>query len=402
MLLAIIPFSKLAGERTVIQSTRQGARGFTLVELLVVIAVIAILIALLLPAVQKVREAANRTQCTNNLKQLGIAVHSYSNLYNTYFPINGPRNWGTGPSWAVYLLPYIEQDAFFKGFDLSLPSGGAGGSFIGYSATPTPNQANSLDKTVSTYYCPSQNPRGGAILQANDWAKYPSPGTHKVMVGSYAGIMGASTSGTDWNDPTFAGTGKNRCGNSDLDAGGGAGFSCTDASYMCYNGLIMTQGPQSPNFAMVTDGLSSTIVIGEGSATFHRVGAWCGASNSDYVGNGSWGEGMWYGDSNGLQFDQASAGGAGNTFSGGMGPLTTVRWPINTRPEMVWPVSTPYGNCMGGLSRYSYNRGINSQHPGGANVLLADGSVHFMADATTWTVLQALCIRDDGQAVPAP
>ena len=90
---------------------RRKSRGFTLIELLVVIAIIAILIALLLPAVQQAREAARRTQCKNNLKQIGLAFHNYHDVYNT-FPV-GSREWvGTGgtswgQSWWLSMLPYM-------------------------------------------------------------------------------------------------------------------------------------------------------------------------------------------------------------------------------------------------------------------------------------------------------
>src|SRR5262245_1500549 len=91
--------------------------GFTLIELLVVIAIIGVLIALLLPAVQKVREAANRTQCTNNLKQVGLAIHNYEGVYK-FFPPATTRNtanvWMHGPTWWVFILPYVEQDNVYN------------------------------------------------------------------------------------------------------------------------------------------------------------------------------------------------------------------------------------------------------------------------------------------------
>ena len=120
--------------------------GFTLIELLVVIAIIGVLIGLLLPAVQKVREAANRAKCANNLKQIGLACHNFHDATGKLPPA---RSTDPGTSWAVFILPYIEQDAAYKLWAQPLTT-----SY--YSA----NNKAARETIVANYFCPARRSPG--------------------------------------------------------------------------------------------------------------------------------------------------------------------------------------------------------------------------------------------------
>src|SRR5581483_5713800 len=132
---------------------RRKATAFTLIELLVVIAIIAVLIALLVPAVQKVREAANRTQCGNNLKQMAMAAHSFHDAHHFLPPSHLADTWAT---WAVILLPYIEQDTLFKDWDLRL-------RYYQQTNSPDPRKNN-----ISIYFCPSRRSADTAKFSTNN------------------------------------------------------------------------------------------------------------------------------------------------------------------------------------------------------------------------------------------
>ena len=148
-------------------------RAFTLIELLVVIAIIAVLIALLLPAVQQAREAARRSQCKNNLKQLGIALHNYHDTYNM-FPLSNLPSFCTGvqdwrnTSFLVSILPFVDQSPLYNSYNFGFPFRG-NGSFNANSPIPcdAPSIANSAlaNRSIPTYLCPSdaspKNPGGG-------------------------------------------------------------------------------------------------------------------------------------------------------------------------------------------------------------------------------------------------
>ncbi len=141
--------------------------GFTLIELLVVIAIIGVLISLLLPAVQKVREAANRTECLNNLKQIGLALHNYHDTHKSLPFGKGPNYVKSRPGSAAYarwsahsqLLPYIEQDNLYRSIDFTFPpeTPGMGGVIPFMPAFQNPNRENAAAcrTVVKTFLCPS-------------------------------------------------------------------------------------------------------------------------------------------------------------------------------------------------------------------------------------------------------
>jgi prepilin-type N-terminal cleavage/methylation domain-containing protein len=356
-------------------SIPRGARAFTLVELLVVIAIIAVLIGLLLPAVQKVREASNRAKCQNNLKQLGLALHGYFDNSQQQFPIAG--TFGNGPGWPIFLLPYVEASNFYSKLEVANTSN----LFMGYGA-PSSNRTAQFEVVVPVFLCPTSR---AAPLRVVDWTYGLGggpAGDPRVMVGHYVGISGASTSGTDFHDPS----GKARC---TTDCAG----QCYTESYICNNGTFMpknrlsTGRPVTPSVATVSDGLSNTVVMGEASRMMSWPAGLCSLNINPYPATSGRGFGYWWGDSNAAQFWEESP-----TCGGGQGAITTVRWPINT---MLKPGDT----TNRGMGPWSRSHGINADHPGGANVLRGDGTVQFMSESTDFNVLRWLCIRDDGNTV---
>jgi len=193
-------------------------RGFTLIELLVVIAIIAVLIALLLPAVQQAREAARRTQCKNNLKQMGLALHNYHDVANT-FPPGWISTWAQSPTpasypgdswgWPVFLLPYMDQGNIYNqiNFNVGFPAGfnaagttpvpATGSGVIGVEATP-----------LSVFQCPSSDSLNALIQRAGGNTNSCGAPSNYVGVNGAAFFdpVGPASIGT--NGGTFGGNSK--------------------------------------------------------------------------------------------------------------------------------------------------------------------------------------------------
>ena len=233
--------------------------GFTLIELLVVIAIIAILIGLLLPAVQKVREAAARMSCSNNLKQLGIAVHSYHDGNNrlpySWSPNNyGYDNNGRSWSWLSQILPYIEQDNLHRAGQL-----GTAGTLSGVApAAPilTFNQAAAVHAMqIKTFLCPS-DPAGQQIKfdRANGSTSAGAGNTN------YKGVAGSNWA---WGNWVHAGPTGNTNG---LDAGNGT-------FYRSDNNRALT-------LVGISDGTSNTLIIGEDLTARNTHCGWARANYS--------------------------------------------------------------------------------------------------------------------------
>ena len=202
---------------------RWRSKGFTLIELLVVIAIIGILIALLLPAVQKVREAANRAKCSNNLKQIALACHNYHENFGV-LPYTRSHNNLRSRSWAVLILPYIEQGNLYRPFSTPIPG------------VPEQNQINDLSNAefqatgalktlVPIYFCPSRNRNGVVHTSVPAPPDGPGPGGEGAC-GDYAVCVGSTT------DPEA-------------------------------NGAFITTYQTGVGFAQITDGLSNTLLAGE-------------------------------------------------------------------------------------------------------------------------------------------
>ncbi len=333
-------------------------RAFTLIELLVVIAIIAILIALLLPAVQQAREAARRTQCKNNLKQIGLALHNYHDTFNT-LPIGGVGSaWGGwGFSWWMRILPGLEQATVYNQINFSgvHPGWTCCGDAVG-----SANGAVMRQATITTALCPS-----------SPLEKKRDTGGGPTTITQYHGIMGATT-GNGYTNPASS-----------------TALCCGCCGGQQATGIISGAGTlvvgKSIGFSDMTDGTTNVMVVGEASNFIWTAAQSAGGTKTVAV-NGA--HGIMMGSPNVTVVEACPGCMFERPFN-----LTTVRYAPNApaiNNDAAWP---------GVGDNYGSNNPLSSAHTGGVQVLLGDGSARFISDNIDMLTLRRLATRNDGQVL---
>jgi prepilin-type processing-associated H-X9-DG protein/prepilin-type N-terminal cleavage/methylation domain-containing protein len=323
--------------------TRNRFAAFTLIELLIVIAIVAALTGLLLPAVEKARAAAARANCANNLKQIGLSCHNFHDT-NQAFPTQS--NW-VGP-WAVQLAPFLEQSPFYQQWSATSTTSNP-------YAAQAKGGSKSLDATViSTLICPADafpTPAVAEFFPPGLFAAYPD--------GLYGGLTsyGPNTGTRGW-----------------------AGYFDPPKND---DGVFLVLNPAQPvRIADITDGTSSTILFGE---AYHRDPLW--KTFSDQC--------MWGASQSRDDLDQMAQWWSYDTVA--RNGLAPINWQLTTS-LVAGPFPAPFSTQCRDVM-YKRLGAYGSGHEGGANVVMADGSVRFLRDGMSLPTLQALSTRAGGEVI---
>ncbi len=319
-------------------------RGFTLIELLVVIAIIAVLIGLLLPAIQKVREAANRFSCANNLKQLGLAIHNYHST-NNFLPPSRLNKDGCA-AWTVLILPYVEQDNLLNQWTSV--------NDAYYLQSPAVRAS-----VVKLFACPTR--RGSVLQSVNDPQRGDVPETTNPPLGktyAYVGALG------DYACCFGDNGGQASVEPSDSPA---TGAMIRATATQTSDKLHITSWSSNTTFQSISDGLSNTLLIGEKHVPITHLGIGLIIPTGKYIGDAS----IWNSDA--LENLGRCAGAA---FPLALGP---------------------HDNDTDQLPNVE---NFGSWHTGVCQFVFCDGSVQVLQNSINPVILGYLSNRSDGNVIP--
>lgn len=359
--------------------------GFTLVELLVVIAIIGILIGMLLPAVQQVREAARRTACANNIRQLGLAVHNYASAHDSHFPMLGEAE--EGGHWSAFILPFVEQNNMHSRLSFGTVNWASSAAVNGAtmeSANPRDRHIAACQIPLQIFRCPSTT-QPEAVFDASCFAPpwFVAQRSPANYLGVVTGVQpvdwkpdwgwGSSTRGT-W------GSGNTTLHHSELD---GIFLTRPRGASGTENRLFNGGTASQITFASISDGTSNTVMIGEAesdpelasNASFRETG---NTGRKDHWAIGGDDMDNWEGT------DWSEAGGS---------TAVAINYP---RPAETIPSAV---RIDGSLEWGAYEVSFGSNHSGGAQFSRADGSVTFLSDSIDPITFSDLGNRADGRVL---
>jgi len=348
---------------------RSKPRGFTLIELLVVIAIIGVLIALLLPAVQQAREAARRSKCTNNLKQIGLAMHNYHDAHATFPPgvmharvaraSGGSLSFGL--NFNCMILPYTEESGLYERLNFS-------GRSPGYANESPTDSAGFLNGRETIGKGVIKHMRCPSSMQEPRLSPYEAK-SH------YAGVSGAYPDSL-FTETRYAQT---------VD---GSGLDC---------GFVSAGGVLLPNFPIkigdIADGTAKTLMCVEMSGRLKRIDQADLGGYSDVSASGT--DHGWMMSTRVRGVPKAGDNGIVTNYNPTSETdtrvfnITTIRYRPN---EKMFALQF----FPGMRSNVGVNNPTSSAHPGGINGLLCDGSVHFLSDDMEFVTLKRMATRDDG------